>query len=94
LVMGVGSAAPLWTLTVPGLRLLAVAAWAAIKPVRIASASTTNASALRLLILLLAIGPHPLSLRCFVSRSGAVASHLVACRTRRLARKTSVIWTG
>jgi hypothetical protein len=93
LAMGVGSAAPLWILTVPGLRLLAVAAWAAAKPVRIASASTTNASALRLLILPLAMRPHPLLL-CFVSRPRAVASHLVAYRTRRLSRKTSVIWTG
>ena len=63
LVRGVGSAAPLWILTVPGLRLLAVAACAAAKPARTASARTTRASTLRLLILPLAIGPHPLSLR-------------------------------
>jgi len=69
LVRGVGSAAPLWILTVPGLRLLAVAAWAAAKPASIASARTTRASTLRLLILPLAIDPHPLSLLWLVSRS-------------------------
>jgi hypothetical protein len=76
LVMGVGSAAPLWIFTVPGLRLLAVAACAATKPARMASARTTRASTLRLLILPLAIGPHPLSLLWLVSRSRAGASDL------------------
>jgi hypothetical protein len=80
----VGSAAPLWILTVPGLRLLAVAAWAAAKPTRIASARTTRASTLRLLILPLAIGPHPLSLLGFVSRSREVAYHLVGMQNATL----------
>ena len=84
MVRGVGSAAPLWILTVPGLRLLAVAAWAAAKPTRIASARTTRASTLRLLILPLAIGPHPLSLLWLVSRSREVAYHLVGMQNATL----------
>jgi hypothetical protein len=91
LVRGVGSAAPLWILTVPELPLAAEATSAAAKLARITSARTTRASTLPLLILPLAIGPHPLSLRGFVSRSREVASYPVwAYGMRRSSGKTSV----
>ena len=90
MVRGVGSAAPLWILTVPGLPFAAEATWAAAKPTRIASARTTRASTLRLLILALAIGPHPLSLLGFVSRSREVAYHLVGMQNATLVEEDVV----